>query len=141
MLYEFPLGFRQFHILWCYHFRLFPGSMPCYEQNESEFLQKLMNKANIGWWEADLKAETYKCSELISQLLGNRRRRAHQFRRFQQAYSKRRSGIRNFFVCFLEACLATNPYMTFGSIKQVYFFYSLLYFVKRRKSCVSLIFF
>ena len=40
------------------------------EQNESEFLQKLVNKANIGWWEADLKAETYKCSELISQLLG-----------------------------------------------------------------------
>lgn len=29
-----------------------------------------MNKANIGWWEADLKAETYKCSELIPQLLG-----------------------------------------------------------------------
>ena len=29
-----------------------------------------MNKANKGWWEADLKAETYKCSELISQLLG-----------------------------------------------------------------------
>ena len=29
-----------------------------------------MNKANIGWWEADLKAETYKRSELISQLLG-----------------------------------------------------------------------
>ena len=29
-----------------------------------------MNKANIGWWEADLKAETYKCSELIYQLLG-----------------------------------------------------------------------
>ena len=29
-----------------------------------------MNKAIIGWWEADLKAETYKCSELISQLLG-----------------------------------------------------------------------
>ena len=29
-----------------------------------------MHKANIGWWEADLKAETYKCSELISQLLG-----------------------------------------------------------------------
>ena len=29
-----------------------------------------MNKANIGWWAADLKAETYKCSELISQLLG-----------------------------------------------------------------------
>ena len=29
-----------------------------------------MNKANIGWWKADLKAETYKCSELISQLLG-----------------------------------------------------------------------
>lgn len=29
-----------------------------------------MNKANIRWWEADLKAETYKCSELISQLLG-----------------------------------------------------------------------
>ncbi|KAA3867021.1 PAS domain-containing protein, partial [Bacteroides ovatus] len=24
----------------------------------------------MGWWEADLKAETYKCSELISQLLG-----------------------------------------------------------------------
>ena len=29
-----------------------------------------MNKANIVCWEADLKAETYKCSELISQLLG-----------------------------------------------------------------------
>ena len=40
------------------------------EQNESDFLQELMNKANIGWWEADLIAETYKCSELISQLLG-----------------------------------------------------------------------
>ena len=40
------------------------------EQNKGVFLQKLMNKANIGWWEADLKAETYKCSELISNLLG-----------------------------------------------------------------------
>ena len=40
------------------------------KQKEYTFLQKLLNKANIGWWEADLKAETYKCSELISQLLG-----------------------------------------------------------------------
>ena len=29
-----------------------------------------MNKANIGWWEADLKTESYVCSEFISRLLG-----------------------------------------------------------------------
>ena len=40
------------------------------EQDKGAFLQKLMSKANIGWWEADLKTETYKCSELISELLG-----------------------------------------------------------------------
>ena len=40
------------------------------EQNKGAFLHKLMSKANIGWWEADLKTETYKCSELISELLG-----------------------------------------------------------------------
>ena len=34
------------------------------------FLQKLLNKANIGWWEADLKTESYVCSEFISRLLG-----------------------------------------------------------------------
>lgn len=29
-----------------------------------------MNKANIGWWEADVKTECYKCSGFIAQLLG-----------------------------------------------------------------------
>ena len=29
-----------------------------------------LNKANMGWWEADLKTESYVCSEFISRLLG-----------------------------------------------------------------------
>lgn len=37
---------------------------------EHEFLLKLLNKANIGWWEADLKTETYICSQYIIELLG-----------------------------------------------------------------------
>ena len=40
------------------------------KQKEYTFLQKLLNKANIGWWEADLKTESYVCSEFISRLLG-----------------------------------------------------------------------
>lgn len=39
-------------------------------QGEYTFLQKLLNKANMGWWEADLKTESYVCSEFISRLLG-----------------------------------------------------------------------
>lgn len=39
------------------------------KQKEYTFLQKLLNKANIGWWEADLKTESYVCSEFISRLL------------------------------------------------------------------------
>ena len=40
------------------------------KQKEYTFLQKLLNKANMGWWEADLKTESYLCSEFISRLLG-----------------------------------------------------------------------
>ncbi len=40
------------------------------KQIEYTFLQKLLNKANMGWWEADLKTESYVCSEFISRLLG-----------------------------------------------------------------------
>ncbi|MCA6037015.1 PAS domain-containing protein [Bacteroides thetaiotaomicron] len=40
------------------------------KQKEFTFLQKLLNKANMGWWEADLKTESYVCSEFISRLLG-----------------------------------------------------------------------
>lgn len=40
------------------------------KQKEYTFLQKLLNKANMGWWEADLKTESYVCSEFISRLLG-----------------------------------------------------------------------
>ena len=47
-------------------------------------------------WEADLKAETYKCWKLISQLLGIGEDGAHQFRRFQQAYSKEDQGYATF---------------------------------------------
>ncbi|MCY6360325.1 hypothetical protein OXV74_19765 [Bacteroides thetaiotaomicron] len=39
------------------------------KQKEYTFLQKLLNKANMGWWEADLKTESYVCSEFISRLL------------------------------------------------------------------------
>lgn len=39
-------------------------------KSSSEFIFKLMNKANMGWWEADLKTESYVCSEFISNLLG-----------------------------------------------------------------------
>lgn len=54
------------------------------EQNKDIFLQKLMNKANIGWWEADLKTETYKCSELISELLGLGRDGIISFKEFNK---------------------------------------------------------
>ncbi len=57
-----------------------------------------MNKANIGWWEGDLKAETYKCSELISQLLGIGEDGLISFEDFNKRILKRRSGIRNFSV-------------------------------------------
>ena len=40
------------------------------KQKEYTFLQKVLNKANMGWWEADLKTESYVCSEFISRLLG-----------------------------------------------------------------------
>ena len=40
------------------------------KQKEYTVLQKLLNKANMGWWEADLKTESYVCSEFISRLLG-----------------------------------------------------------------------
>ena len=40
------------------------------KQKEYTFLQKLLNKANMGWWEADLKTDSYVCSEFISRLLG-----------------------------------------------------------------------
>lgn len=40
------------------------------KQKEYTFLQKLLNKANMGWWEADLKTKSYICSEFISRLLG-----------------------------------------------------------------------
>lgn len=40
------------------------------KQKEYTFLQKLLNKANMGWWEADLKTESHVCSEFISRLLG-----------------------------------------------------------------------
>lgn len=44
--------------------------METYKQKEYEFLLKLLDKAKIGWWEADLKTETYTCSKYIIQLLG-----------------------------------------------------------------------
>lgn len=35
-----------------------------------DLLSAMMTNANMGWWEADLKTESYICSEYISQLLG-----------------------------------------------------------------------
>jgi signal transduction histidine kinase len=39
------------------------------EQLSSKFLTKLMDHANMGWWEADMKSEVYYCSEFIAKLL------------------------------------------------------------------------
>ena len=55
-----------------------------------------MNKANIGWWEADLKAETYKCSELISQLLGIGEDRLISFEDFNKRILKEDQGYATF---------------------------------------------
>lgn len=44
--------------------------METYKQKEYKFLLKLLDKANIGWWEADLRTETYICSKNIIKLLG-----------------------------------------------------------------------
>lgn len=35
-----------------------------------DLLSAMMTNANMGWWEADLKTESYVCSEYISRLLG-----------------------------------------------------------------------
>ena len=35
-----------------------------------DLLSAMMTNANMGWWEADLKTESYICSEYISRLLG-----------------------------------------------------------------------
>lgn len=39
------------------------------EHKEYTFLQKLLDTANIGWWEANLDKESYVCSGLIAKLL------------------------------------------------------------------------
>ena len=56
-----------------------------------------MNKANIGWWEADLKAEIY-CSELISQLLGIGEDGLISFEDFNKRILKEDQGYANFSV-------------------------------------------
>lgn len=38
--------------------------------NDYDLLSAMMTNANMGWWEADLKTESYICSEYISRLLG-----------------------------------------------------------------------
>lgn len=40
------------------------------KQPDSTFFTTLMTTANMGWWEADLQRETYRCSEYIADLLG-----------------------------------------------------------------------
>lgn len=40
------------------------------KQPDSEFFTTLMSSADMGWWEADLQRETYRCSEYIADLLG-----------------------------------------------------------------------
>ena len=45
------------------------GNLETKEQKDSAFLHKLLDRANIGWWEADLNKESYVCSGLIAQLL------------------------------------------------------------------------
>ena len=40
------------------------------ENQDYKFFLKLLTKANMGWWEADVENENYICSEYISQLLG-----------------------------------------------------------------------
>ena len=66
---------------------------------EDIFLRKLMNKANIGWWEADVKTECYKCSGFIAQLLGLDEEGIISFNdRFKR--------IKNFRCCLMEFGLA-----------------------------------
>lgn len=35
-----------------------------------DLLSAMMTNANMGWWEADLKTESYICSEYISPVAG-----------------------------------------------------------------------
>lgn len=37
---------------------------------DNSLLSEMMNRANMGWWEADLTSEVYTCSAYISDLLG-----------------------------------------------------------------------
>ncbi|GCB35783.1 PAS domain-containing sensor histidine kinase [Bacteroides faecalis] len=58
------------------------------KQDECEFLHKLMNNAHIGWWIADLKSETYLCSDFIAQLLGLDETRTISFQDFNNRILK-----------------------------------------------------
>ena len=40
------------------------------KQPNAEFFTALMTSADMGWWEADVQRETYRCSEYIADLLG-----------------------------------------------------------------------
>lgn len=44
--------------------------MDTYKLSDNKLIFKLMDKANMGWWEADLKTGNYTCSKFISDLLG-----------------------------------------------------------------------
>ena len=53
----------------------------------------MMTNANMGWWEADLKTESYICSEYISRLLGLDEDGTISFKDFNKRILKEDNGI------------------------------------------------
>ncbi len=60
-------------------------------KTESYICSAMMTNANMGWWEADLKTESYICSEYISRLLGLDEDGTISFKDFNKRILKRRN--------------------------------------------------
>lgn len=58
-----------------------------------DLLSAMMTNANMGWWEADLKTESYICSEYISRLLGLDEDGTISFKDFNKRILKENNGI------------------------------------------------
>ena len=54
-----------------------------------DLLSAMMTNANMGWWEADLKTESYICSGYISRLLGLDENGTISFKDFNKRILKR----------------------------------------------------
>jgi len=46
---------------------------------DNKQILELLEKASIGWWEADFNKQQYKCSDIIIKKIRSQRKRYYQF--------------------------------------------------------------